>query len=72
MTLLARVLGFGLDVLEAMPRRGRVSLPLAVGILLVLGLWPELLLEMARLRVEPVLDAVAEAVQDAATRAQGG
>ena len=71
MTLLARMLGFGLDVLEAVPRRGRSSAVLAVALLLSFGLWPELLLEIARLRVEPILEAVTESVQDVGSRGQG-
>jgi NADH:ubiquinone oxidoreductase subunit 4 (subunit M) len=65
------MLGFGLDVLEALPRRGRFSAVLAVVLLLSFGLWPELLLEIARLRVEPILEAVTESVQDVGSRAQG-
>jgi hypothetical protein len=71
MTLLARMLGFGLDVLEAVPRRGRSSAVLAVALLLSFGLWPELLPEIARLRVEPILEAVTESVQAVGSRAQG-
>ena len=69
MRLLARMLGFGLDVLEALPRRGRFSAVLAVALFLSLGLWPELLPEIARVRVEPILEAVTESVQDGGTRA---
>ena len=71
MTLLARMLGFSLDVLQALPRRGRLSTVLAVALLLSFGLWPELLLEIARLRVEPILEAVTESVQAVGSRAQG-
>jgi hypothetical protein len=71
MTLLARMLGFGLDVLQALPRRGRFSAVLAAALLLSFGLWPELLLEIARLRVEPILEAVTESVQDVGSRGQG-
>ncbi len=71
MTLLARMLGFNLDVLQALPRRGRLSTVLAVALLLSFGLWPELLLEIARLRVEPILEAVTESVQAVGSRAQG-
>lgn len=43
----------------------------AVALLLSFGLWPELLLEIARLRVESILEAVTESVQDVGSRAQG-
>jgi hypothetical protein len=58
MTLLARMLGFGLDVLQALPRRGRFSAALAVALSLSIWLWPELLIEIALLRAEPILEAV--------------
>jgi len=71
MTLLARMLGFGLPVVQALPRRARVGLPLGLVLLLTFGLWPELLMEVARLRVERLLEVVMESVQDVATGPQG-
>jgi hypothetical protein len=69
MTLLARMLGFGLDVFRALPRRGRFSAVLAVALSLSFWLAPELLIEIALLRVEPILEAVT-ALQDVGSRAQ--
>lgn len=63
MTLLARVLGFGLDLVQDLPRRGRVSAIFSIVMLLIFVQWPELLLEVARLRVEPILDSVVESVE---------
>jgi hypothetical protein len=71
MTLLARMLGFGLDAIQASPRRGRTGAVLAVAMLLTFSLWPELPLEVARLRVEPILEAITESVQDVGSRTQG-
>jgi hypothetical protein len=70
LVMLARVVGCGLDVLQALRRRGRVSSLLAAAIVLAVVLWPELLIEVVRLRVEPILDAVLESVRDAASRTQ--
>lgn len=63
MTLLARVLGFGLDLVQALPRRGRVSVIFSLGMLLIFARWPELLLEVVRLRVEPIMDSVVESLE---------
>lgn len=63
MTLLARVLGFGLDLFQALPRRGRVSAIFSIGMLLIFARWPELLLEVVRLRVEPIMDSVVESLE---------
>jgi hypothetical protein len=71
MTLLARMLGFGLDVVQALPRHGRAGAVLAVVLVVTFSLWPELLLEVGRLRSAPILEAVMQSVQDVASRAQG-
>lgn len=71
MTLLARALGFSLDVVQVLPCRGRVRSILAVAILLIIALWPELPVEVARLRLEPILEALTQSVQDVGARTQG-
>jgi hypothetical protein len=63
MTELARVLGLGLDLVQALPRRGRVSAIFSIATLLIFARWPELLLEVARLRVEPIRDFVVESLE---------
>ena len=69
MTLLARGLGFGLDLVQALPRRGRVSAIFSIAMLLIFARWPELLFEVARLRVEPILDSVVESLEGLGTPA---
>lgn len=63
MTLLARVLGFGLDLVQALPRRGRLGAIFSIAMLLIFARWPELLFGVARLRVEPILDSVVESLE---------
>jgi hypothetical protein len=63
MTQLARVLGLGLDLAQALPRRGRVSAIFSIATLLIFARGPELLLEVARLRVEPIRDFVVESLE---------
>lgn len=71
MTLIAGVLGYGLDVLQALPPRGRAGAIVGGCLLLACWLWPELLMEAALLRVAPLLEAVTESVQEAGSRTQG-
>lgn len=66
MEFMARVLGFGLDVGQAPPRRGRVGAASTVAILLIIVAWPELLVEVARSRAEAIVEAVTQVVQGAA------